>query len=888
MKRFKKTFEEDNETPDETNEEDIEDKNESYRIEKILSCRKPLNANKKSNDEVYDEIMSLDSSDYSPFDNYKFFIKWEGLEYSYSTWEDQYLVLSSRDKLAKYFEIRKKRKALKKLPNSEDFKKSVNLTEKPSYIEGQLYDYQLKGMNWLINEYLKRNNTILLDEMGLGKEIETLCFLRYLTEDLDIEGPFLIVTLPNSVNYWQREALKWCSNLDTIIYGGDHASRRKINDYEFFNLKNKRQSSYLKPKFQIAITTFSSVNNEISKLKKVKWEIVIIDDAQKLKNNESKLYRFCAELKPNYKLVLSGTSEKSSVDEMVSLARYIIPNKTKQIEEIENISSILIAKPINSATRKLNTTEEDKENALIKLNSILEKHSLKRTAQDINFEFTALNEKVIKITMTSAQKKLYKNVILKNNNLVALFDGEKKQNLKNLKKNSDILKSSLINTLQNLLLTSNHPNLLSRKNFNLESSKGKFEEEILETSNKLKLLSKLVPRLLASNQKLLIFTQFPLFLDFIEQLLILSDLEYERIDEATRNSDKKLNVENFKKGFSRILIISAEVGDLGIELTTSEIVILMDSQFNIYKDIQEFCKGYPKDKKNKVTIYRFLSKSTVEDKIISNAFKRITKDEVVSNPIDQSKHDKGILESILKYNGKEHLEDANENNTFKEISDKSIDDIILTTGQKQGRPQHIKMYDLSEFYLSDFNFMDIVLTPTNAKLIEETKGSGQMIIEKTEEKESHNEKIPFEKKVSLKKGQNGIKDNIEQKLQNEIASNIRIEIPATYSTVHLQNNSNDTFNLRKNSSMNVDYPKERPLAKIEEFQNVFLDYHNHLASIYKEISNKGTEELKNICDLEEFIRLKFLELVLKHEVISLQLEELYKRYQPSLFYRYNY
>jgi len=841
-----------------------------------------LNAHKKSYEEVYDEIMSLDSLECSPFDNYKFFIKWEGLEYSYSTWEDQYIVFSSRDKLSKYFEVRKKKKTLKKLSITENLKKTINLTEKPSYIEGHLYDYQLKGMNWLINEYIKKNNSILLDEMGLGKEIQALCFLRYLTEELALEGPFLIVTLPSAINYWQRETLKWCPNLDVIIYGGDPASRRKINDYEFFNLKNKRQSQFLKPKFQIAITTFSSVNNEINKLKKIKWEIVIIDDAQKLKSNESKLYRLCAELKPNHKVVLSGAPGDSSVDEMVSLARYIIPNKTKMIEEIENISSILVVKPINSASRKINTTEAEKENALKKLSSLLEKHTLKRTAQDINFEFTNIDEKVIKITLTHAQRKLYKNVILKNSSLATLIEGgQAKQNSKNLKKNSDTLKYSLTSALHNLILVSNHINLYSLKNFNFELNNGKFEEEILDTSNKLKLFSKLVPKLLASNQKLLIYTQFPLVLDFIEQLLILLDLEYERIDGATRSTDKKTNIENFKKGLSRILIISAEVGDLGVELTSSEIIILMDSHLNIYKDIQDFCRALPKQKNNKLTIYRFLSKSTVEDRIVSNAFHKVLKNEVITNPFDQSKYDKGILESILKYNGKEFLEDINQNHNPYEITNKSINDIFSTVGKKLGKSQHIKIYDQSEFFVSDLNFMDIVVTPGDSNHIEDFKDLNQIIIEKPEDKpfinkNDINNEVSLEKQMSLEKIQNGIKNSLEQKSQSDISSNVHIKIPVACETPQIQNDSNDQ-NI-KNSAMSIEYPNDKSLSQDEEIQKTLINYNTHLLLIFKEICNKGIDELSKMCSFEEVIRLKFLEFLLKYEVTPLTLEEFYKRY----------
>jgi len=864
LKQFKKTADEETEMQEETNgttsEDDSQNESESYQIEKILGCRKPLRASKKSYSEVYREIMSIDSIESSPFDNYKFFIKWEGLEYSHSTWEDQYIALNARDKLVKYFEIRKKNKnsssSSKKDKALDPSVKSVNLTEKPNYIEGSLFPHQLKGLNWLINEYLRKSNAILSDETGLGKETQALCFLRYLSKEMSVNGPFLIITPPNAINYWQRETLQWCPNLDVIIYGGDNASRRKINDYEFFISRKKASAQDLKPKFQIAITSFSSLNNEINKLKKVKWEVVIIDDAQKLKTNESKLYRLCTELKPNYKLVLNGAPGDSSVEEMIYLAKYIVPNKTRLIDEIEEIASILVPKPINSASRKINTSEEDKGNALKKLSTILEKYTLKRTALDIGFEFTELEEKVIKINLTNNQKQLYKNTITKNSNLVAIIEG--KQALRSVKKGTDNVKYSLSNTLSNLELICNHPNLFYLKNVYFGSDKNRFDEDILNISNKLLCLRELIPQLLSAGYKPLIFTQFPLMLDFIEHILIYKDLSYERIDRATRIPDKKVNVENFKKGLSKILIISADVGDLGMELSSNEIFILMDNHFNIYRDIQAFCKAYPKERENKLIVYRFVSQSTVEEKIVTNALKRVSKGEPITNPVDQSKHDKGVIETILKFGVREIMNGPAPSNKPLDISSLQIKEIIESKPSELGTPQHIKVYDYNEFFLNRFNYVDIPMVD-NENIIEIEEA-------KTKDTEKNDEKVLEEttQPILSPKTQSQNMESQQPSFENENSLGFETK---TQPISEPQDSKEEV-----KTPENIVAPQKIPVAP-----NKGLDYFDDLKLVFEAIRDKDANELPKICILDEFVRLKFLEFILKYEVTPLALDELHQR-----------
>mmetsp|Transcript_36052 Transcript_36052/g.32431 ORF Transcript_36052/g.32431 Transcript_36052/m.32431 type:complete len:156 (-) Transcript_36052:1526-1993(-) len=154
------------------------------------------------------------------------------------------------------------------------------------------------------------------------------------------------------------------------------------------------------------------------------------------------------------------------------------------------------------------------------------------------------------------------------------------------------------------------------------------------SSNKLRFLDKAIPKLLERGHKILIFTQFVLMLDIIEEFLSFRKLEFERLDGTTRNQDRQHIIDNFENGKSKIFILSTRAGGLGINLTSSDTVIFVDSDFNPYRDIQAFCRAYRIGQKNKVMVYRLVSNHTVEEKIVENATKKLMLGEMIINPID--------------------------------------------------------------------------------------------------------------------------------------------------------------------------------------------------------------------------------------------------------------
>ena len=707
---------EESETQQETNAVESDEENplnqdDSYRVERILSCKRPLSANKKSNNAIYQDILNLSVKSKPPVNNYKFLIKWEDLEYRYTTWEDEFIILKFKDKVTKYFENRKKKKKAKKVDTSESPGKLIRLNTQPDFFEGKLFEYQLEGVNWLINQYIQKNNAILADEMGLGKTIQTLCLLKYLNMQFGLEGPFLIVAPASTIFNWQREASRWCSNFDVIIYAGDATSRRKIIDHEYIVKKEKYSSHDLKPRFHMAITTYNFINQDIARLKKTKWEVIVVDEAQRLKNSESKLYKLCGDLETNFKLLLTGTPIQNTIDELISLVKYIIPSKSNLVDEIEELTAALVTKPGVSMTAKKDVTDEQREDALKKLKAILKNHMLRRTVQDANLKFPELEEKIVKLNLTNVQKHLYKNILLKNYSVLANAESVLGKSLGKGKRTSDNLRVSLINILTHLRLVCDHPDLFYSRSFNFDGNEATFEDQILSGSNKLKFLDKIIPRFLDAGHKILMFTQFVLMLDIVEEFLIFKNYEYERLDGTTRNIDRQKIIDSFNNGRSKIFILSTRAGGLGINLTSSDTVVFIDSDFNPYRDIQAFCRAYRIGQKNKVMVYRLVSKYTVEEKIVENATKKLMLGEMIINPIDQSKNDKGVVESILRHGAMELFDKTFDQENDDEITEDKLNELLSREPKPVEDIKQVKVNDLNDFYLSGFNFIDFNFTP---------------------------------------------------------------------------------------------------------------------------------------------------------------------------------
>eukprot|EP01080_Neovahlkampfia_damariscottae_P000793 gene793-9043_t len=257
---------------------------------------------------------------------YEVLVKWLSLPYSNCTWEYEATMKNRKDYIPfkerqgyTYPDISSKR-------NTSNFKKIEKQPE--LLVEGKLRDYQLESLNWMYYNWLNKNNVILADEMGLGKTLQSISLLSYLVNIENIPGPFLVVVPLSTISGWMKEIKKWAPDLYVIPYIGDTKSRKVIRENDFYTKDNNF-------KFNIILTTYELILNDYSFLSQIKYSFLVIDEANRLKNDKSKLYKVLKQFPTAGKLLLTGTPFENSIKELWNLLHFLMPQKYSNLSDFE-------------------------------------------------------------------------------------------------------------------------------------------------------------------------------------------------------------------------------------------------------------------------------------------------------------------------------------------------------------------------------------------------------------------------------------------------------------------------------------------------------------------------------------------------------------------------
>lgn len=189
----------------------------------------------------------------------EYLVKWKGLPYSETTWEMPDDIKDFQDLIDAFIERSQQQNMAvgSNRPKERHPHTFRELEAQPSFLTGgQLRDYQLTGLNWLIFSWMNNTNGILADEMGLGKTVQTISFLLYLQMEYNIPGPFLVVVPLSTVANWEKEFAKWAPQMNVVTYIGDSPSRECIRNYEWFVEKGGRGR---KLKFNALLTTYELI-----------------------------------------------------------------------------------------------------------------------------------------------------------------------------------------------------------------------------------------------------------------------------------------------------------------------------------------------------------------------------------------------------------------------------------------------------------------------------------------------------------------------------------------------------------------------------------------------------------------------------------------------------
>ncbi|GMT28082.1 hypothetical protein PFISCL1PPCAC_19379 [Pristionchus fissidentatus] len=572
----------------------------------------------------------------------EYLIKWTGLPYSECTWEDRRLI--PRPMIEAYEErIENARlpsrhaQVLKRRP------KFVKMDEMPDFLKRggkqKLRDYQLEGLNWMLAAWCKGNSCILADEMGLGKTIQSTSLLSSLSSIHDLHGPFLVVVPLSTMAAWQKEIGQWAGSLNMVTYMGDMSSREFIRQYEWYAAGGKKM------KINICLTTYEILIKDKSFLGGVDWAALMVDEAHRLKNDDSLLYKCLSNFRTDFRLLITGTPLQNSMKELWALLHFIMPDEFPSWEDFDRAHAEVDHKGISSLHKKL------------------EPYLLRRVKKDVEKSLPPKLEQILRVDMTREQKQFYKWILTKN--------------YKDLSKGVKGSINGFVNLVMELKKCCNHASLVRQYDDFVNDPAGRLQQ-LLKSSGKLILLDKLLCRLRDTGHRVLIFSQFVMMLDILQEYLKLRRFATQRLDGSMRADLRKQALDHFNAEGSTdfCFLLSTRAGGLGINLATADTVIIFDSDWNPQNDLQAMSRAHRIGQTKTVNIYRLVTRGSVEEEIVERAKRKLVLDHLVIQRMDTTGRtvlhksdpkggvssslpfDKHELNDILKFGAQELFKEA--------------------------------------------------------------------------------------------------------------------------------------------------------------------------------------------------------------------------------------
>ena len=649
-----------------------------------------------------------------------YLVKWKNQNYTEATWERPEDI-GDDQKINEFLKFNTKPFLPYRSPTAlevRSVKRWQQMVQSPPFRAGnKLRPYQLEGLNWLVFCWYEGRGSILADEMGLGKTIQAISFINYLHTRENIHGPFLIVSPLSTIGHWLREIEEW-TDLDVVLYQGNKANRELCRNYEFYYSDNTgKPIDKQELKFNVLLTTYEMLlGDDFTELQNIKWRVLVTDEAQRLKNQSSKLLVRMKTFKSEHRILLTGTPIQNNTQELWSLLNFIEPNKFASI---------------NAFSQEFGQLKDAEQ--VSRLHTILRPHLLRRMKEDVEKSIPPKEETLVEVELTSLQKLYYRAILERNRDF--LNRGCTAKNVPNL-----------INVVMQLRKVCNHPFLIKgvEEKETQFSSTEEYYEAVINGSGKLVLLDKLLPKLKEGGHKVLIFSQMIKVLDLLESYLKYRGHLYERLDGGVRGNDRQASIDRFcKPGSDRFaFLLCTRAGGVGINLTSADTVIIYDSDWNPQNDIQAQARCHRIGQTQEVKVYRLISAKTYERHMFERSSKKLGLDQAVlhdmgaptsmttnANPNANPKSllDKKNIDSLLKYGAYDLFKGGEDDKeSEKRFKEEDIDQILNrsskvvwkegTDGTQENQPSSsfskatftASSAD-SEIDVNDPNFWDLVL-----------------------------------------------------------------------------------------------------------------------------------------------------------------------------------
>ncbi|MBZ0231909.1 MAG: DEAD/DEAH box helicase, partial [Deltaproteobacteria bacterium] len=417
----------------------------------------------------------------------------------------------------------------------------------PAGLDQVLRPYQKAGVDWLVFARDAGMGCVLADDMGLGKTLQALCAVR---------GRTLVVCPTSVAPNWLAETRRFRPDLAVSLY---HGPRRALD-----------------ARADVTVTTYPILRNDVDRLAEIAWDVVILDEAQAIKNPDSQLARAAYRLRGGWRVSLSGTPVENRLDELWSQLHFTNPG--------------LMGGRVDFATRWAEPIEAGDRGAAERLRTRIRPFVLRRLKKEVAPELPPRTESVLWVELDEAERNAYD----------AIRAATQAEVVSLLEKGGSIM--AALEALLRLRQAACHRGLLPGQD--------------ADSSTKVDTLIESLAEAAAEGHKALVFSQWTSLLDRVEPALAAEKLAFTRLDGSTR--DRAGVVAEFQDpGGPPVMLVSLKAGGTGLNLTAADHVFLLDPWWNPAVEDQAADRAHRIGQDKPVMIYRVVARDTVEERVLA-------------------------------------------------------------------------------------------------------------------------------------------------------------------------------------------------------------------------------------------------------------------------------
>eukprot|EP00798_Chlamydomonas_sp_ICE-L_P010150 gene10150-8053_t len=521
-------------------------------------------------------------------------------------------------------------------------KLQADIETQPSLIEeGELREYQMQGLRWLVALHDNGLNGILADEMGLGKTLQVISMISFFVESRASKAPFMVVAPASVISSWSAEFEKWAPKLNVIVYRGSPDARVSLY-YE--KITFRRGTS---PRFHVLLTTYEYLMKptDRQKLSNIHWHHIVVDEGHRLKNSNCKLSTEMRGYKSSSRLLLTGTPLQNHIQELWSLLNFLMPALFADGDEFAKWFSapLEVLKSTSAGSSSKEGLVEECREATAKalsqeeyllvtnrLHMVLRPFMLRRLKETVTKELPEKIEHLLQCGMSAYQASLVhmvqRNLAYEAKRISQPDPSDISGGLDPLLKTEKLSGPSLRlvnNICMEMRNICNHPFASRLHSVNGEAWLEPHPEglpHVITLSGKMDVLDRLLLKLRTGGHKVLLFCTMTRILDIIEELLDWRGFGFQRLDGSTPSSERGAIIQEFNEDPDCfVFLLSLKAGGVGLNLQAADTVIMYDTDWNPALDLQAQARAHRLGQTKQVTVLRLVTKGSVEEHIIKVA-----------------------------------------------------------------------------------------------------------------------------------------------------------------------------------------------------------------------------------------------------------------------------